>query len=328
MNHYHHLTSFERTRIEMFYLKDKYSMRHIAKLLHRSVSTISRELNRLNTRKYSSESAHWNARLKRKVPRRQSILSDETTRKFVVKAIAEYHWSPEQISGYLKIKYKINVSYNTIYRAIRKNNLGEPKVRDKYRGIEKKLRHKGKNRHNVCSIERRGKLSIAHTIAERPIEANLRSRIGDWELDTIRGKQGGQVLVTLVDRCSRKLFIQRAESGRNIDVNIALEQILNSVNPNDIHTITPDRGKEFSLHAVITDKYSVEFYFANPHSPWQRGTNENSNGLIREFIPKGHDIASYDDDYLQKCAFRINNRPRKLFNWKSAQDIYNANCST
>lgn len=95
-----------------------------------------------------------------------------------------------------------------------------------------------------------------------------------------------------------------------------------------IYTFTHDRGKEFSLHAAITDKYYIEFYFANPHSPWQRGTKENSNRLIREFIPKEHDIANYDDDYLQKCISQINNRLRKLFNWKSAHDIYNDKRST
>ncbi|MBS0950567.1 IS30 family transposase, partial [Weissella minor] len=183
-------------------------------------------------------------------------------------------------------------------------------------------------RHNSKFLDRRGKLQFTHSITERPIEANKRSRVGDWELDTVRGKKGGQVLVTLVDRCSRKLFVQRANSERNIDINIALEKILDSVNPNDIKTITPDRGKEFSLHAAITNKYSVEFYFADAYSPWQRGTNENSNGLLREYVPKGQEIANYTDEYLQRCVFQINNRPRKLFNWKSAQDVYNEKCST
>ena len=159
-------------------------------------------------------------------------------------------------------------------------------------------------------------------IHERPVEADERLRIGDWELDTIVGKTGGQVLVTMTDRKTRLLKAHKAASKRMQDVMNVIEHIFLQTSSNEIKTVTPDRGKEFSANKRITDEFNVEFYFPDPHAPWQRGTNENTNGLVREYIPKGIAMENYSDDYIELMVKQINSRPRKLFGWRSANEYY------
>lgn len=155
------------------------------------------------------------------------------------------------------------------------------------REIARQLRHRGKTRRRRGFFERRGKLPISHTIHERPVAADERLHIGDWELDTIVGKTGGKMLVTQTDRKTRLLKAHKATSKRTQDVMDVSEHIFLQTSSNEIKTVTPDRGKDFSANKRITNEFNVEFYFPNPHAPWQRGTNENTNGLIREYILKG-----------------------------------------
>ena len=194
----------------------------------------------------------------------------------------------------------------------------------KARGIARSLGHRGKTRRRKGAQERRGRMQMKmpNSIHDRPLEAEKRLRIGDWELDTVFGKTGGQVLVTLVDRATRRLLLGRAESKKSADVRCVIDRLLATLSVKELYTITPDRGKEFSKHAQISEKYHVPFYFPDAHAPWQRGSNENIDGLIQEYCPKNKDIRDYKDAYLNEMVDQINNRPRKVFGWKSSNQIY------
>lgn len=321
MSHYTQLTAFDRGRIEEL-LDEHMSMRQIASKLHRSVSTISREIHRYGTNSYRAETAHADYMTSRKNSHRTRKLSDRKLRSEVIQDIQVKHWSPEQIAGRLSVTAGHNViSYNTIYRGIARDNL-MIKKNNGARGIARQLRHHGKTRRRSGYVEHRGKLPIPHTIHERPIDADKRLRIGDWELDTIVGKPGGEVLVTLTDRKTRILKAKKATSKRTRDVMDVLEELLRTTSSKEIQTITPDRGKEFSDNQRITNKFNVEFYFPDPHAPWQRGTNENTNGLVREYISKGAAFENYTDSYIESMVKQIDSRPRKLFGWRSATEYY------
>ncbi|CAK1229503.1 IS30 family (Tra8) [Fructobacillus fructosus] len=321
MNQCCHLTSFERGRIELLHHQGR-SLREIAKTIHRSPSTISRELRRGRVDDgYQAEKAQALYHTKRKRSVRQRILSNPTLRNIVINFIQVYHWSPEQIAAYLSLNHNYKISYPTIYRAIYLDNLGQ-KLKDHQRGIACSLRHRGKTRRRKEAQERRGRMQMPNSIHDRPIEAERRLRIGDWELDTVFGKTGGQVLMTLVDRATRRLLLGRAESKKSEDVQRTIDQLLSTLSTKELYTITPDRGKEFSKHAQIFQRYPVTFYFPDAHAPWQRGSNEKINGLIREYCPKNKDIRDDTDADLNEMVDQINNRPRKIFGWQSSNQIY------
>jgi len=322
MSHYHQLTAFDRGRIEVL-LREGLSMRSIAKEIGRSASTISREIARCVGSTYEAEDADQKHMLARTKSHKHRKLDNTELRELVIYGINQKHWSPEQIAGRLKIsRGHTIISANTIYRAIYRDNLGQPVKSHKARGIARALRHRGKTRHTKGHVERRGKIRIPNTIDERPAEAGCRSRIGDWELDTVIGRKGGQVLVTMVDRKTRILLSKRAASKKTVDVMRIIGSMLDSLPTSQIHTLTPDRGNEFSAQDEITKKFDVQFYFPDPHAPWQRGTNENTNGLIREYVPKGTAIEDYSDEYIERMVEQINSRPRKLFGWISAKEYY------
>lgn len=153
--------------------------------------------------------------------------------------------------------------------------------------VIRKLRHRGKKRHTKGYVENRGKISISHTIQERPKDANNRTRIGDWEDDTVAGKTGKSCLVTLTDRYYRFLKIQKVAVKKS---KLVIEAMVKMLEPLTKHTVTSDRGKEFTYHQKLCDQLKIEVYFPDPHAPWQRGTNENTNGLLREHFPKESDV--------------------------------------
>lgn len=211
-------------------------------------------------------------------------LDDPELYRYVKERFLEDQWSPEQISGRIKLEgsqYKI--SYNTIYRAIYAGQFDEKNLSHGNRGAVRKFRHRGKRRHTNDYEERRGKIQISHPISERPKEAEERSRLGDWEADTVAGKAGKACLVTLADRKSRYLPGGKSVAKKVDPVN---EVIIRSLKGQFLESITPDRGKEFAKHNLVTEELDqVQFYFPLPHHPWQRGTSENTNGLLREYFP-------------------------------------------
>ena len=168
-------------------------------------------------------------------------------------------------------------------------------------------------------VSNRGKIPISNELTERPVEANERNRLGDWEADTIVGFNRKSGLLTLVDRKSRYLRCVKLTRLGSREVEAALIQALQG---QPIQTVTSDRGREFQLHGNVTKKLGVEFYFPPPHQPWQRGTNENTNGLLREYFPKGYDFAQLSDEDLQAVVEQLNRRPRKCLGYKTPWEVY------
>ena len=168
--------------------------------------------------------------------------------------------------------------------------------------------------------ERRGRFPVSNDIEERPISAETRSRFGHWEADTVIGKQGKECLLTLNDRKSRFLIARKADRKTAECINARMIKALKGMT---VKSITPDRGKEFARHEEVTEALGgVQFYFPAPHAPWQRGTNENSNGLLREYFPKGSDIGDYSSARIRAAVDKINRRPRKCLNWKTPYEVF------
>lgn len=325
MSHYKHLSTKERESILLMLGAGK-SIRKIAGALHRSPSTISREINRncTNNTSYSPSESVLNYYKRRKNCGRKKIFTDSFAVKIVQDLILEHQWSPEQIA--YRLKYENNpfqVSYTTIYRAIYSGMLETHKLSHGERGIVRKLRHRGKTRHRKDKEETRGKIKISNPIEDRPDSANNRSELGHWEADTVAGKTGSSCLITLTDRKSRFLLVKHIPKKSAAFVTDGIIEMLKALPKERVRSITPDRGKEFSKHSQITAALNdVQFYFPKPHSPWERGTNENTNGLIREYCPKSKDMSDFDTQFFIDFTNKINHRPRKCLGWKSAFEVF------
>lgn len=325
MSSYKHLTIEERENILILQTKGQ-SIRNIAKSLDRSPSTISRELAK-NTKlsKYSPNHAQMNYIKNKEKCGRKPKFSSITLYNIVKKLFIDFQWSPEQISQRLKIENpEITVSYSTIYRAIYRGIFNPKGLNTGNRGCIKLLRHKGKTRHTKKHIERRGKIRISNSIHVRPEIINTRSRIGDWEADTVSGKTGHACLVTLVDRKTGYLLCGKITKKTSALVADKIVELLGNLPKHKRCSITPDRGKEFARHDEVTQTLdNIPFYFPDPHAPWQRGTNENTNGLIREYIAKGVDIDNIMEKQIDQYVKKLNTRPRKRLNWKTPHELFN-----
>lgn len=327
MSHYHHLSTEEREKILVLITEGK-STASIARELGRNRSTISRELSRNKKAgaDYSAVRAQKNYESRRKQSRRQKLLENDQLRETVCRLFLEEQWSPEQIAQ--RLRYEENeqhLSYNTIYRAIYAGMFDTPEQRRSRgnRGAARKLRHRGKKRQSKGSVETRGKIAISNRIQERPQEAETRAQIGHWEADTVLGKIGSSCLLTMTDRCSRYLLAEKIEKRSAEPVKQKMITMLGAATGEYVKTITPDRGTEFARHAEISKALDgVQFYFPDPHAPWQRGTNENTNGLIREYFPKSFDFTSCADDKIALAVQKLNCRPRKCLHWRSPFEAF------
>ena len=315
MQPYHHYTIEERESLyEM--LKEGKSQREIAVALGKNKSSISREIKR-NSNKYGfyqALSATIQYLHRRKKSRRKPRIADTETRKFVCEGLDKY-WSPEAISERWKMEHpNMPLCHSTIYRALKAGQLP---------GYSRKthLRRRGKrkNVHNTKVIH------PTHTIADRPVEAQLRNRLGDLEGDTVYGAIGKGCLVTLVDRTSRQLYVVRIPNRDSDTVKEAFATALNGV---DVKSITLDNGTEFAKFAEIEKQHNTTIYFADPHSPWQRGSNENINDVLRFFYPKGTNFLLLSPADLMKTLDLINNRPRKCLGWLSPLEFISVFCCT
>ncbi|WP_195972692.1 IS30 family transposase, partial [Clostridium thermobutyricum] len=303
---YKHLTTFERSKIEVLN-KLSYSTREIAKEINRHHSTIARELNR-NNKVYNAELAEANYHERRKASRyigkfKLDLISD-------IELALENTWSPEQISNTLT---KGKLSFKTIYRWIYLGYISNDNL--------SKLRQKGKR---SSKVETRGKFLVGKSIYKRSKLANTREEFGHWELDTVvssRGKSKG-CLATFIERKTRLYTAIKIKDRTANSMKSAIKQIFNVLPKGAFKTATVDRGKEFACYKDIEKDLNIDVYFADPYSSWQRGSNENSNGLLREFYPKKTDLALIDNKELVKNLFLINNRPRKCLNWKSSIEVF------
>lgn len=321
MCHYKHLTLEDREKLLKYQAKG-YSITAIAKELGRDKSTISRELKRNTTKgEYLPLAAQKKYEKRRHACRPRKKLSDPALYAYVKARFLEDQWSPEEIEGRLKYENSaLKISYSTIYRAIYSKMFDEKGLSHGNRGAVRKLRHRGKSRHKKGYVERRGKIQISHPIEERPEEANNRSRIGDWEADTVAGVTGKACLVTLVDRKSRFLVGGKASIKKAKPV---ADVMISALKGLPLETITPDRGKEFTTHADVTEALDkVQFYFPKPYHSWERGTNENTNGLLREYFPKNRDISDISDNYIQDMFNKLNKRPRKCLGFRTPFEVF------
>lgn len=324
MSPYIHFTLKERETI-LLGLNTGLTQSAIAKAIGRSKSSISREISRNGGwQKYSVSDAQHRYQKIREHSRRRRILDSAKIRELVVHGITERHWSPEQIAGRLRYEHSdMQVSYATIYRGIYRDNLGVPLKSRKARGLPRQLRHRGKTRKVKGTVkERRGRFNDVASIHERPTSAENRSWFGHWEGDTVHGKTGHSALVTLVDRKSRFLLSMRVAKVNADNVKAAMVQLLSAQPATRIRTITPDRGTEFARYRELAKELDTKVFFPDPHAPQQRGTNENTNGLIREYFPKNTDLDLQTDEDISAFVEQLNNRPRKVLGWKSASEVY------
>lgn len=329
MCHYKHLSIEEREKLYLLHGQGQ-SFRQIAKALGRSPSTISREYHRGRCWKhpYLPSRAQYRYLTRRKRCGKKRILLNLEYRELVRELIEDRHWSPEQISNRLKRENNaLQISWVTIYRAIHAglfngptNGHGFLKKSDRFSRL---LRHKGKRRKKNGEESKQGKFYISNHLKDRPEEANNRSEKGHFEADTVIGKRGSDCLVTLVDRFSRLTLAGKLPSKDASAVSRKIIELLSTLPQEIIKSVTPDRGSEFAQYQSVTDALpQVTFYFPPPYSPWERGTNENTNGLIREFLPKGYDMASSTDEEINAFLFLLNTRPRKCLGWLSPYEVF------
>ena len=310
MQTYHHLTLEERYYI----LKEKQinSLRCIAKKLKVSPSTVSRELRR-NVCKdglYRHDCAHHQAQIRRRDCRKDHLVHGKM--KEMIVSCLKKDWSPEQITGRFRLEGEPIVSHQTIYNWL---------WRDKKNGGEyyKLLRRKHRYQHNRKTAANH--LPDRRMIDERPAEANARSRIGDWEIDTmISGKGDNTVLITMVDRKSRYLIARLAPTRKAEVFQNEVCKLIRSKGRRVI-TVTSDNGTEFAEHKKIAKRMKIDFFFARAHHPWERGTNENTNGLLRQYIPTGTRL-KFAERIIREGVKKINSRPRKVLGYRTATEVF------
>jgi len=308
------ITKEQRYQIEA-YLKAGKSKDFIAKELSFDRSSIYREIKR-NTRKHGTYHAAYAQMLcnERKERLKRKRAFDQTKEALIKEYISQEQWSPKQIVGYCRNNNIPMVSHERIYQYIR---------RDKLQGGElyKNLRHRLKHRKRPVG----GKyipIKDRTSIDERPSVVNNKERFGDWEIDTIIGKDNKGAILTIVERKSAFFFMKKLPNGKNAQS--LANTVVNMLLPykNFIHSITSDNGTEFAEHKKIAEKLKTDFYFAHPYSSWERGLNEYTNKLIRQYIPKKSSFENFSDNYIADVQYKINRRPREKLDFKSAKDIF------
>lgn len=304
---YTHITTFERGRIQEL-LKLGFSHNAIAKHLGRSRSTIDREISRNSDNNcYLGEIAQERYHKRRKNCRYKGKATQPLCNLIAEKINAT--WSPEQIANTVA---KGRVSTKTIYNWLYLGRL--PNI------TEKNLRHKGKVRHK----DRRSIFSMGKPLAERPKEVRSRKTFGHWELDTVvssRGKAKG-CLATFIERKTRLYTAIKIPDRTALSMETAIRQLYSVLPKGAFKTGTCDRGKEFACAKAITEMLGVDIYFADPYRACQRGSNENANGLLREFYPKQTDLGKVSQEELTEKLLLINARPRKCLGWKSPSELF------
>lgn len=314
---YNHLTPNERESIMKLSAKG-YGIRAIARETGRSPSTISRELSRNGgvTQSYSAYEAEKRYRKKRTRCRPRLKLASHEIQKHLLAYLGE-GWSPEQIVGRLKLceKKELGVSVTTVYRGFKRGLL--PQI------SKESLRRKGKPyRKKGAPLDGRGQIKNAVSIEDRPKTVEGRKKIGHWEGDTVLGSPGTGGIVTLVERRSRYILARKIKSKTANATTEAIVSLFEDVPSYALKTLTLDNGKEFAGHEEIAALTGMSVYFAHPGHPGERGTNENMNGLIREYLPKGIDFRNILDDEVQQTVARLNDRPRKCLGFRTPREVF------
>ena len=309
-------------------LAQKKTIRAIAMEINRSASTISQEIKRNSGksgyRAFSASQRAKTAAASRKKGK-SKIGQRESLRRYVLEKLNE-EWSPEEICMRVKIEYSwdmvMQISPEAIYQYLYVLPRGELKQR-----LVKALRQEHKYRRTQKggkTGEKRGKIADMLSIEERPAEVADRSVPGHWEGDLILGKYKRTALGTLVERTTRyTILVPLGDQKDAVSVREAFAKAFRSVPEELRKTLTYDQGKEMSEHKQFTIDTGIQVFFANPASPWERGTNENTNGLIRQYFPKGTDFSQVTEDEIKIVQRKLNNRPRKALNFYKPNEVFN-----
>ncbi|MBE7565754.1 IS30-like element ISCARN114 family transposase [Acidithiobacillus sp. HP-11] len=317
---YRQLMPDQRNQIQRG-LNQGLSIRGIARLLGRSPSTISREIQRGRVEEtYDAVCGREEAQRRRRKGVRKLTEGSPLTLA-VTHAILQRKWSPEQIAGRLRMDYpedkQWHVSHETIYQFIYAHPAGELRkalIAGLRRGHSKrKPRTRGK--------DRRGGITNMRSIRERPEEAQAREVPGHWEGDLIKGAFNASAIGTLVDRSSRFVILARVEDATAEAILESFTRRLRTLPKSFRQTLTYDQGREMARHQELERNTGIRVYFADPHSPWQRPTNENTNGLLRQYFPKGTDLSEYSQRRLTQVAEELNNRPRKSLGFRTPAEV-------
>ena len=318
------LTPWEREEISRGIAAHE-SVRSIAKLLGRSPSTVSREISRNGGYdRYSAPTADDAAWARTRRPKRCKLASSPRLRRAVARKL-RLQWSPEQIAGWLKSTFPgdqtQHVSHETIYRSLFVQARGVLK-KELFQHLRSK-RSIRRSRRMDLPADRRGKIANMVSIRDRPAAAEDRAVPGHWEGDLLSGSKNSYI-ATLVERHTRYVMLAKVDSKETQAVVCALIKQAKKL-PNELYkSLTWDQGKELADHRQFTMATDIDVYFCDPQSPWQRGSNENTNGLLRQYFPKGTDLSVYSQSDLNKVARRLNERPRKTLDFQTPAARFNA----
>ena len=279
-----------------------------------SKSTVSRELSRNSENNYySAETAQIKASTRNKFKVRYKKLTNKL--KIKIGKMLREGYSPTQLVGRLQLKNKVLLSYETVYRYIYANQRSGGR-------LYKSLRHQNKKYTKRSSqYKTRGQIKNRVNISKRAKIIETKTRFGDFEVDTIIGKDHKGAIVTLVDRKSKYTLMRIVESKQADVVTKAIIELLHPIK-HMVHSITADNGKEFSYHEEVAKALDIKFYFCNPYSSWQRGLNEHTNGLIREYIPKKSKFDNVNRTQIVIIQNKLNNRPRKVLKFYTPNEIF------
>jgi IS30 family transposase len=313
---YRQITSAERYIISDLRMKGM-NKSQIATALGRHRSTIGRELKRNSAPydgRYRPSVAIQHASGRRSRSRRNLRFTAGECR--LVETLLREKWSPEQISGRARLLGLLSICHQTIYRHV---------GLDKRRGgnLYLHLRHAGKKRRkSYGGYDYRGRLAGKRHISERPNRAGARARIGDWEIDTVVGAGDKHCIVTLVERKSKVTLIGKLKARTTVQANARIKKLFKR-HPGAFTSFTADNGTEFHDYKTIERKTGIAFYFATPYHSWERGLNENTNGLIRQYLPKRASMAALTQRDCNAIANQLNDRPRKRLGYRTPREVFN-----
>jgi transposase, IS30 family len=314
---YSHLSTTERFNLYQYRTIDKLSMDEIASQMKRSKSTISREIQRnsIDGKLYLPDTAQTQMQTRREQSKQTFMSISASTIEEVKQRLEHYH-SPEQLSGRIKREGLDTVSHETIYQMIYANHQGLGPYQQYLRqGQKKRGRRKGVN-------SKRGGIPGRIGIEHRPAIADLKTEIGHWESDTVIGVNHIGAIVTHVDKASKFLLAGLAKNKTVQQINQVTLGLFEQVEATFRKTMTFDNGREFCGHQKLADALGLSCFFANPYHSWERGLNEHTNGLLRQFFPKGTNFKIVKPDALKRVVDLINHRPRKSLDYRTPYEVF------
>jgi len=303
-------------------LRAERSIRKMARVLSRSPSSISRELLRNRSpvhAGYLDHHAQERADRRRSNASRRMRLKSDEIREYVASKLKE-DWSPEQIAGRIKIDHPgLSISHEAIYQYV--YHPSTP-TRQELIGCLRRS-HKRRKRKGAAPDKHKLKITGRKGIEQRPSEVQTRARFGDWEADTLISRRSKAAVLSMVERRSRLVQLERLEAKTSILTSQAIISRLLCFPRDSRHTITFDNGTENSGHEEVSQSTGISCFFCEPYSSWQRGTNEHTNGLVRQYLPKKTDFAIISDEMIRFIESRLNNRPRKCLDYKTPLEVAN-----